>query len=142
MLIDINNFGPFHADVWGTFSDWVMILVTIATFIALLITLFLHRQKLKSQTDVQANQDKITEIEQKRFKFQIRPEFKIKSYYFGNEGRPNVQVTLANAPAVYLRVHSERHGKFETSSDTRLELTYHKDETVIFLCCRKSGREK
>ena len=84
MLIDINNFGPFHADVWGTFSDWVMILVTIATFIALLITLFLHRQKLKSQTDVQANQDKITEIEQKRFKFQIRPEFKIKSYYFGN----------------------------------------------------------
>ncbi len=132
MLIDINNFGPFHAEVWGTFADWMMIVVTFATLTALIITLFLQRQTLKSQTSVQANQDKITEIEQKRFKFQIRPEFKIKSYYFGNEGKPNVQVTLTNAPAVYLTVHSERHGKFETSSDSRLEFTYHRDETVIF----------
>ena len=44
--MDLNNFGPFDAQVWGTFSDWILIIVTGLTVIYLIRT-FHSQQELK-----------------------------------------------------------------------------------------------
>lgn len=61
---------PFHADVWGTASEWVMIVVTTITAI------FLYRT-LRSQQEVQKSQNRLLEIEQLRLREDYRPELKI-----------------------------------------------------------------
>ena len=57
---------PFHADVWGTASEWVMIIVTTVT------AYFLYNT-LKSQKEVQQAQNKLLEIEQLRLREQFKP---------------------------------------------------------------------
>jgi hypothetical protein len=44
MLLDVNNFGPFQSDVWGTVSEWVTALVTLATAIVIYFT-FLYQSE-------------------------------------------------------------------------------------------------
>lgn len=53
-------------EIWGTVSDWVMILVTFATAILLLLT-------LKSQKEVQRTQNELFRIESIRFRESIKP---------------------------------------------------------------------
>lgn len=57
----------FEAQVWGTVSDWVMIIVTFATALLLLLT-------LKSQKEVQRTQNELFRIESIRFKESIKPK--------------------------------------------------------------------
>ncbi len=59
---------PFPAEVWGTVSDWVMIVVTSLT------ALFLYNT-LRSQKDVQKAQNKLLEIEQLRLREDFKPLF-------------------------------------------------------------------
>ncbi len=59
----INSFISFPAEVWGTVSDWVMIVVTGGTG-------FLIWQTLKSQREVIRN-DKL------KYKLQVKPHFQI-----------------------------------------------------------------
>jgi hypothetical protein len=66
--MDVNNFGPFQAEVWGTYSDWIMVLVTIVTAI------FLWRT-LNSQMIVQKLQQQTTNIENERFRLEVKPNF-------------------------------------------------------------------
>jgi hypothetical protein len=54
--MSVNNFGPFQAEIWGTVSDWLIVIVTGATGILLLLT-------FRSQLKVQYAQQKITDIE-------------------------------------------------------------------------------
>ena len=60
---------PFHADVWGTASEWVMICVTLTT------AYFLW-QTLKSQKEVQQTQNRLLKIEQLRIKEDFKPNLK------------------------------------------------------------------
>ncbi|GEM_PF-2814130 len=69
--MDINNFGIFHSEVWGTVSDWVMVVVTTLTAIFLYFS-------LKSQRQVQKMQQSLTIIEQNNYLHKIRPDFKCK----------------------------------------------------------------
>jgi hypothetical protein len=53
--MNINDFGPFSANVWGTVSDWIMVSVTTLTALFLIKT-------FKSQKKVQLMQQSITDI--------------------------------------------------------------------------------
>lgn len=71
--MEIINFGPFNADVWGTVSDWVMTVVTAITAIFLWLT-------LKSQSQVQKDQQEITKIEQFNHRRQLLPSFNLEAF--------------------------------------------------------------
>lgn len=86
MLLSINNFGPFEADVWGTVSEWVMVVVTLGTGIAIILTFLEQRKVTESQL-------KLQEIETDRYRKEIRPRFELK-----NERKP---YTFAALPSVY-----------------------------------------
>jgi hypothetical protein len=68
--MDINNFGPFNADTWGSVSDWTMVIVTALT------AWYLYKT-LTSQTIVQGLQQKLTDIEGLRVKYEIMPQFEM-----------------------------------------------------------------
>ncbi len=57
---------PFHADVWGTASDWAAVIVYG-------ITGYLIYKTLKSQKEVQQAQNKLLRIEQLRLREQFKP---------------------------------------------------------------------
>lgn len=59
----------FDVDIWGTVSDWLMVLVTT-------ITAYYLYKTLQSQKDVQDIQAKLYEIETIRFRESIKPSFK------------------------------------------------------------------
>lgn len=61
---------PFSADVWGTASDWVIIIVTATT------AYYLY-QSLKSQRKIQRMQQKVTKIEEYDYLMKIKPDFEI-----------------------------------------------------------------
>lgn len=78
--MDINNFGPFDSAVWGTVSDWTMVVVTfftllylIKTFIAQNYSLGVQQQTLASQLSVQKDQNELTRIELERHRNEIKP---------------------------------------------------------------------
>jgi len=58
---------PFHADVWGTASEWVMIIVTM-------ITAYFLWKTLKSQKEVQETQNKLLKIEHLRLREDFKPK--------------------------------------------------------------------
>ena len=64
--MDIFQF-PFHADVWGTVSDWVMVTVTA-------ITAYFLYNTLKSQKEVQHVQNTLLRIEQIRLQQDYKPD--------------------------------------------------------------------
>jgi hypothetical protein len=65
---------PFLAEVWGTISDWIMILVTT-------ITAYFLYKTLQSQKDVQEAQNELLKIEQIRLREQFKPEIDYR-YFF------------------------------------------------------------
>ncbi|WDF57210.1 hypothetical protein [Mucilaginibacter sp. KACC 22063] len=66
--MNINHFGPFSPDVWGSVSDWVYIIVTTATLY------FIYRT-FRSQLEVQRMQLRITDIENERYRQETLPVF-------------------------------------------------------------------
>lgn len=68
--MDINNFGPFDAAVWGTVTDVIITAVTIITAVYLYKT-------FKSQIAVQKMQQSLTEIENERYRIEHKPIFEI-----------------------------------------------------------------
>jgi hypothetical protein len=68
--MNINNWGPFDAGVWGTVSDWAMVIVTLGTAIVLVKT-------LRSQKEGQRLQQFITDIESERYRIEYLPKFEI-----------------------------------------------------------------
>ncbi|BAU55257.1 hypothetical protein [Mucilaginibacter gotjawali] len=73
MILDINNFGSFSSEVWGTVSEWAMVGVTS-------LTAFYLFKTLKSQQDVQRTQNELFKIESLRFKESIKPILKYSGY--------------------------------------------------------------
>jgi hypothetical protein len=65
---NINNFGPFNADVWGNVTDWLIFALTALT------ARYLYKT-LQSQLEVQKQQEKSTAIENERFRFEHMPVF-------------------------------------------------------------------
>lgn len=63
---------PFQANVWGTFSDWVMVIVTALTAVYLIKT-------FRSQKEVQLLQIKATTIENERYRLENLPIFKLET---------------------------------------------------------------
>jgi len=59
--MNINNWVPFAAEVWGTVSDWAMVAVTALTAYFLVKT-------FRSQQKVQILQQDITDIEKERYR--------------------------------------------------------------------------
>ena len=95
MVMDINNFGPFNADVWGSVSDWFVALVTLTT------AYYLYKT-LKSQLKVQELGQTALEFERIRVTRETRPEFKVNvsevfiDQYEDGEPKINVAVQFIN----------------------------------------------
>jgi hypothetical protein len=68
MMIYSNIF-PFHADTWGTVSDWAAVIVYG-------VTGYLIFRTLKSQQEVQRTQNELFKIERIRFNESIKPILK------------------------------------------------------------------
>lgn len=77
LLIDFGKLTefPFNADVWGTFSDWFMILVTATTAILLWLTFRSQKKSIEIQNETLREQQKINRIEQYNHKERIKPKF-------------------------------------------------------------------
>jgi hypothetical protein len=101
--MDINNFGPFRADVWGSFSDWVMVGVTSLTAIYLIKT-------FRSQKKVQLLQQSITDIENERYRIEYLPKFEITT------------VNIVNA-TIETGIRSTVHFKLKLEKNEAKELT-------------------
>lgn len=92
MFLSLNSFGPFQSDVWGTVSDWVMILVTIVT------AYFLYKT-LQSQKDVQGTQNKLLQIEQIRLKTDVKPFLRYSQFedvYSSELGNTCIAIAVMN----------------------------------------------
>lgn len=79
--MDLNNFGPFSFDVWGSVSDWLVVSVTAATGVLIWKT-------LKSQTEVLRLQQKQTEMSEVSFRSGTHP---LLEAIFSGAGHPNTQ---------------------------------------------------
>lgn len=90
----INNFGPFNVEIWGTVSDWCIVIVTIITAYSIWRTL--HEQVIISKVSI--NKDKRD----------IRPEFKIT--YNSEESNFKLYVTNATANKVLI-FNTDTYGK-------------------------------
>lgn len=79
----------FEPEVWGTVSDWVIIIVTVATAFLLLLT-------LKSQKEVQRTQNELFRIENIRFRESIKPKlnFSIHAHQAKTEDKEKRILTL------------------------------------------------
>ncbi|HEY4323107.1 MAG TPA: hypothetical protein VGN20_03955 [Mucilaginibacter sp.] len=75
MLLSLNSFVPFESDVWGTVSDWAMVIVTGITAI------FIYRT-FRAQLKVTKDQTELLKIEQIRLREQFRTEIDVSG---GNE---------------------------------------------------------
>ncbi|HVW97057.1 MAG TPA: hypothetical protein VHA56_13890 [Mucilaginibacter sp.] len=71
-----NSHLVFPAEVWGTVSDWVMIVVTT-------ITAYFLYKTLRSQKDVQKAQNKLLQIEQVRLREDYKPALKYSRFEGG-----------------------------------------------------------
>ncbi len=69
----LDRYGKFDADIWGTVSDWIMVIVTFVTAIFLYAT-------LKSQNSVQQMQQKLFEIEMYNHRQSIKPYLTFTAY--------------------------------------------------------------
>ena len=67
MFLLLNSFGPFESDVWGTVSDWAMVIVTTLTAI------FIYRT-FREQLKVTKDQGELLKIEQIKLREQFRTE--------------------------------------------------------------------
>lgn len=75
--IDLFKF-PFNSGVWGTASDWVIILVTSLTAVYLYNSFKAQKESNGIQNKTLEEQQKLTEIEQIIFREKIKPVFELK----------------------------------------------------------------
>lgn len=121
---------PFHADVWGSASEWVMILVTLLTAILLYKT-------LKSQNEVQQAQNKLLEIEQTRLRQQFRPDIQYHDFSdsIGDKHRPKLKKT-SELVSVAVKNHSENAAidyDFPRFNNPQVEVaeTFHSQPSLV-----------
>lgn len=89
------------AEVWGTVSDWMMILVTIVTAVLLLLT-------FESQRKVQEDQNLLYELEQKKYLATIKPFFTVaqeEEDYGEGKKQLFVRLTLKEHPAYEINLN-------------------------------------
>lgn len=94
---------PFDVRVWGGVSDWVMICVTG-------LTAFLLYRTLKSQTAIQKMQQRITNIEDFKFRRELMPVFDIKGVppiYFGDRISTKYHILARNNVAKNIIIRCE-----------------------------------
>ncbi len=111
MPFTIINLIAFSVDIWGTVSDWVTVVVTLASVIMLYITLVKQSKNLAEQSELFKQQSKLFEIEQKRYFKQIRPrpELKLKTvspwdyyleFFMHDNAAYNLTVTISKMVSV------------------------------------------
>lgn len=89
--MDIFKF-PFLSEVWGTVSDWVMIIVTG-------VTAYLLYKTLNAQKEVQLVQNRFLEIEQIRIRQDFKPDLKysrLEDQYSTTRGKYCVAIAVRN----------------------------------------------
>lgn len=89
--MDINDFGPFHFEVWGNVADWLMLAATVCTAGFLIATF--------------NSQQVITKIEQANYRHKFLPVFKIvrpTSLSHTVQHIYEIQLLLTENPITYL----------------------------------------
>lgn len=117
-IIDNKNNNPnvnkFNAEVWGTVSDWYMVIVTLITAI------FLYKT-LKSQKDVQKEQNRLFKIEELKYLYSIKPKVNLTIFstsQFDNDDylyqvRCVINFSIENGELIRQRINVR--SKFKTS---------------------------
>lgn len=123
----------FQADVWGTVSDWVMIVVTLAT------AYFLW-QTLKSQKEVQQTQNRLLKIEQLKLREDFKPNLKYNRVELGgrlsDETKSIISIAVKNiniSPAINFNIiHEATHGgTFVIAKPIRQTLNLNDEHEVL-----------
>jgi len=93
MLLDLNNFGPFRADVWGTVSDWIIVLISTFTLFFLYHTLKSQRKATESQAEATrlqaqatADQVELSKLTRIQFEKDIMPGLVIQNILDSKSG--------------------------------------------------------
>lgn len=113
MILDVNNFGPFHAETWGTFSDVSILIMTIIGTIFLILN-FLSQKKINKK------QSLINELLTEKERREIRPYFMIDDFRLGFGGFVNIE--LKNARALHLRINPAFGGKYKVTTSKLIKL--------------------
>lgn len=119
---------PFNASVWGTASDYIMILVTATTAI------YIYRT-LKSQQETQKILSRQINLEEAKFRLQIVPKFEAdlrkeedpKTYIVS----PSITLNLQDHGAQYLRVFLREESKYYVSESPPYERGMNKGYTYV-----------
>ena len=93
-IVSINSFGPFDSDVWGTVSDWVMVIVTALT------ALFIFKT-FRAQLKVNKDQAELLNIERIKLREQFKTEIAISG---GN--------TWVSVNTVWLNIKTVNHNAY------------------------------
>jgi hypothetical protein len=117
LILNVNNFGPFSSEVWGTVSDWVLIIVTFFT------ALFIYRT-LKAQVKVSSDQHQLLNIEQRKYRKMFEPEFSVQggSHLIGDGRKFYLNLSLEKNNAYNIIIEIDRapyfpDRKFENKKD-------------------------
>lgn len=76
--MEIINFVAFNADVWGTVSDWIIVIVTSSTAIYLVKT-------FKSQKTIEDLQQELNKYESIRITSEMQPLFSVQLTSHNND---------------------------------------------------------
>lgn len=117
---------PFRSDVWGTFSDLTLVVVTTATLIYLIKTfrtqskaIEIQQKTLDSQLQIQQLHLKSTIIENEKFRAENMPRFEVNLIYnkvdifpMGYESKFVIEVTLTKCFSrnVWIQISSLNSG--------------------------------
>lgn len=96
--MNLNSFTPFDADVWGTFADYCMVVVTG-------YTLYYLRKNLGSQLKVEEMQQTMADVAKAQYLKSIMPYFIMDSTSAQDDSLDNTRFTLYQNQAIYTSVY-------------------------------------
>lgn len=114
--MNINNFGPFHSDIWGNVSDIIIVLITFIGTIYI-VKSFMNQKRLnKNQLKINQQQTEINRLLMEKDRREIRPYFKI------NQLSKNFEYTyldlkLDNAIAFMIKFSYDSKDTYEISQN-------------------------
>ena len=103
------------AEIWGTVSDWFVVIITLVTAVFLYKTLYAQNMTLDSQLDVQKEQNRLFKIEELKYLREIKPNvnlniFKVNKFNNNNHLTHlelSINLTTVKAKNMYHKVHTQ-----------------------------------
>lgn len=121
--MDLTNYLPLEANVWGTVSDWMMVGVTAITAIYLVRT-------FKSQQIIQSLQQETLRIDSFHHRENLKPHFSLTSSIF-KDISDDVYVSVTFKFVFDLKANIARNIKIDYVADDKWKLTKPVDKELM-----------